>query len=60
MRAGQRPEDAARASLAMMTARTHETAGTILVAQDGSVGIARTTRTMSWAAVTDADHASGG
>ncbi len=60
MGAGRAPEDAARTSLAMMKARTNETGGAILVARDGSVGIARTTRTMSWAAVTDADRASGG
>lgn len=46
-------EHAARASLAMMHARTGGTGGAILAARDGSLGLARTTRTMSWAAVTD-------
>lgn len=60
MAAGRAPEEAARASIATMKARTRETGGAIVVAKDGSVGLARSTRTMSWAAVTDADRASGG
>lgn len=52
-------EHAARASLAMMHARTSGTGGVILAARDGSLGLARTTRTMSWAAVTDTGRASG-
>jgi beta-aspartyl-peptidase (threonine type) len=47
------PELAACASLAMMHARTRGTGGAIIAARDGSLGLARTTRTMSWAAVTD-------
>jgi len=52
-------ERAARASLVMMRARTSGTGGAIVVARDGSLGLARTTKTMSWAAVTDRDKASG-
>lgn len=52
-------EHAARASLVMMHQRTGETGGAILVSRDGSLGLARTTRTMSWAAVADGDVASG-
>lgn len=44
------PEAALRASLAMMHARTGSTGGAILVGRDGSLGLARTSRTMSWAA----------
>ncbi|MDF2696012.1 MAG: L-asparaginase [Labilithrix sp.] len=54
------PEPAARSSLAMMFARTGGTGGAIVASRDGSLGLARTTRTMSWAAVTnDGTHASG-
>jgi L-asparaginase / beta-aspartyl-peptidase len=59
MRAKQNAEQAARASLDVMTRRTNETGGAILATPDGGLGLARTTRTMSWAAVTDADRASG-
>lgn len=59
MRAKASPEAAARAALAMMHRRTAETGGAILVAPDGSLGLARTTRTMTWAQVTDAGAASG-
>lgn len=46
-------ETAVRTSLVMMHARTSGTGGAIVAARDGSLGLARTTRTMSWAAVTD-------
>lgn len=59
MRAKRDPEQAARTSMELMERRTNETGGAILVTPDGSLGLARTTRTMSWAAVTDADRASG-
>jgi beta-aspartyl-peptidase (threonine type) len=59
MRASRHAEDSARVSLDTMLRRTKETGGAILVTPDGSLGLARTTRTMSWAAVTDADRASG-
>jgi beta-aspartyl-peptidase (threonine type) len=52
-------EDAARAAIAMMLARTAQTGGTIIVARDGSLGLARTTRTMTWAAVVDGVASSG-
>jgi isoaspartyl peptidase/L-asparaginase-like protein (Ntn-hydrolase superfamily) len=59
MRAKRTAEDSARSALETMERRTNEAGGAILVATDGSLGLARTTRTMSWAAVTDADRASG-
>ncbi len=52
-------ERAARSSLAMLHRRTNETGGAILVAPDGSLGLARTTRTMSWALATDRERQSG-
>ncbi len=55
------PAEAVAAALTMMEARTHETGGAIAVGKDGALGLARTTRTMSWAAVTkDSGPASGG
>ncbi len=59
MRATLTPEEAARASLARMWSKTEGTGGAILVAKDGSLGLARTTRTMSWAAVHDGEPYSG-
>jgi beta-aspartyl-peptidase (threonine type) len=59
------PMASARAAMAHMHARTAQTGGVILVGKDGSLGLARTTRTMTWAAVgsgadgTDATNASG-
>jgi L-asparaginase / beta-aspartyl-peptidase len=54
------PESAARASLDMMFVRTTGTGGAIVVGRDGSLGLARTTRTMSWAAeANDGTRASG-
>ena len=54
------PEQVLRASLSMMKTRTSGTGGAILVAPNGSLGLARTTQTMSWAAVThDGGRASG-
>jgi beta-aspartyl-peptidase (threonine type) len=45
------PETTARAGLARMFERTEgSTGGAILAGRDGSLGLARTTRTMSWAA----------
>lgn len=53
-------EASMRASLAMLHARTGGTGGAILASRDGSLGLARTTRTMTWAAVMDGGlHASG-
>jgi beta-aspartyl-peptidase (threonine type) len=53
------PEAAAREVIALMHARTNETGGLILVGRDGALGLARTTRTMTWAACSDAENASG-
>jgi hypothetical protein len=36
-----------------MLRRTAQTGGLITVAPDGALGLARTTRTMTWAAYTD-------
>jgi L-asparaginase / beta-aspartyl-peptidase len=57
--AGESAEAATRQSLAMLHARTNDTAGAITVKTNGALGLARSTRTMSWAAVTDRDAASG-
>ena len=56
------PEASARAAMAHMHARTAQTGGVIVVGRDGSLGLARTTRTMTWAAArseSDAPSASG-
>ena len=48
------------AALEMMHVRTGGTGGAIVASRDGSLGLARTTRTMSWAAATnDGTRASG-
>jgi beta-aspartyl-peptidase (threonine type) len=53
------PEASARATMAHMHARTAQTGGVILIGSDGSAGLARTTRTMTWAhASSDADASS--
>lgn len=44
------PMEAARSSLAMMLTRTEATGGAIIAHRDGSLGMARTTRAMTWAA----------
>lgn len=59
MRARLSPEMAARAALALMHARTSGTGGAILVSPDGSLGLARTTPMMTWAAVLDGALVSG-
>jgi beta-aspartyl-peptidase (threonine type) len=56
---GASPEEVARASLAMMFTRTGRTGGAIVVGRDGALGLARTTATMSWAAVAACGRASG-
>ncbi|MDB4942776.1 MAG: L-asparaginase [Labilithrix sp.] len=56
------PEASARATLSLMHARTAQTGGVIAVGRDGTVGLARTTRTMTWAhacSKPDAPDASG-
>jgi beta-aspartyl-peptidase (threonine type) len=59
MRAGATPEATSRDAIALMHRRTAQMGGLITAAPDGSLGLARTTRTMTWAAVTDATRASG-
>ena len=44
-------EQSSRAVITNMARRTTETGGLIVVAPDGSLGLARTTRTMTWASV---------
>jgi beta-aspartyl-peptidase (threonine type) len=60
VRARTSAEAAARAVIESMHERTGQTGGLILVARDGSLGLARTTRTMTWAAVSDGEASSGG
>lgn len=52
-------EAAARAEIARMHARTSRLGGLILVARDGSIGLARSTRTMSWALESEETKKSG-
>jgi hypothetical protein len=47
-------------SLATMLERTTQTGGAIVVAPDGSFALARTTRTMTWASVSDPSDARSG
>jgi beta-aspartyl-peptidase (threonine type) len=54
------PEAAARSVLTLLRDRTAGEGGLLLVDRDGRVGLARSTRTMSWAAVIDGVLASGG
>ena len=48
-----------RDSITLMQRRTAQTGGLIVVAPDGSLGLARTTRTMTWASANDSGSASG-
>ena len=52
-------EAAARGEIARVHARTSRTGGLILVARDGSIGLARSTRTMSWALESEEEKKSG-
>ena len=45
------PEQISREAMALMHRRTAQTGGLIVVSHDGSLGLARTTRTMTWACV---------
>ncbi len=56
---GLTPMETSRGAIALMQRRTSQTGGLIVVAPDGSLGLARTTRTMTWAAVTDSGASSG-
>jgi beta-aspartyl-peptidase (threonine type) len=60
VRAHGSAERAARDALVLLYARTKETGGAILAAHDGSLGLARTTATMSWAAVTSSGTSTSG
>lgn len=53
MRSGMHPEDAARAGLALVADRAGGTGGTILIDHRGRIGWARTTQTMTWAAMSE-------
>lgn len=55
---GDSAEATSRRAIALMHRRTAETGGLIVVAADGSLGLARTTRTMTWACE-HARHADG-
>lgn len=54
------PEAAARAVLTLLRDRTRGEGGLLLVDREGRLGLARSTRTMSWAAVVDGHLHSGG
>jgi beta-aspartyl-peptidase (threonine type) len=56
---GKTAAQTSRDAIALMQRRTAQTGGLIVVAPDGSLGLARTTRTMTWASVTDVGTASG-
>lgn len=58
-RAGHTADDATRDALSLMHARTGGKAGAIALTRDGRIGLARTTRTMTWAAVNAEGTASG-
>ena len=60
MRAQLAPEAVARSVLTLLRDRTAGEGGVILVDRRGRLGLARSTRTMSWAAVVDGVLASGG
>jgi len=51
--AAQTPELVSREAITLMQRRTAQTGGLIVVLHDGSIGLARTTRTMSWACVSN-------
>jgi beta-aspartyl-peptidase (threonine type) len=53
MRGGMHPEEAARASARLLLDRAHGSGGIILVDRHGRLGLARTTRTMTWAAAAE-------
>jgi len=56
---GKTAAQTSRDAIALMQRRTAQTGGLIVVAPDGSLGLARTTRTMTWASATDSGSASG-
>jgi len=56
---GKTAAQTSRDAIALMQRRTAQTGGLIVVAPDGSLGLARTTRTMTWASANDSGSASG-
>jgi beta-aspartyl-peptidase (threonine type) len=60
LRARVHPEEAARAMVQMMGARVGGTGGLILVDRHGRLGLARNTRSMTWAAEGALLHATSG
>jgi beta-aspartyl-peptidase (threonine type) len=54
MRAGMHAEDAARAAIRFLATRVGGTGGMILVDRHGRLGLARTTKTLTWAAAGEA------
>jgi L-asparaginase / beta-aspartyl-peptidase len=57
--AGAAPEAAARAAIETLSDRTGTTGGVIAVDRSGRLGLARSTRTMTWAAVWDGGSEAG-
>jgi beta-aspartyl-peptidase (threonine type) len=57
--AGKTAAESSHATITLMQRRTAQTGGLIVVARDGSLGLARTTRTMTWASANDSSSASG-
>ncbi len=57
MRAGMHPQDAARSALALLQRRVGGEGGIILVDRQGRLGLARTTSTMTYAAMSCGDDA---
>jgi beta-aspartyl-peptidase (threonine type) len=60
LRSGATAEEAARAQLGLMHARLAGTGGLILVDRGGRLGWARTTASMAWAALSDAQSIQSG
>jgi beta-aspartyl-peptidase (threonine type) len=56
---GDSPESAARAAIEELARRIGSTAGVISVAKDGALALARSTRTMTWAAEWDGGAQAG-
>jgi L-asparaginase / beta-aspartyl-peptidase len=56
---GEEPESAARAMIEDLTRRIGSTAGVISVSKDGALALARSTRTMTWAAEWDGGAEAG-
>ena len=59
MRSGRTAEEAARAAITRLAERLSSTGGVITVDRSGGWGLARSTETMAWAAVSDAGEDAG-